>query len=67
MPVDGGFGGKFGFLEAMVAALAEAVNRPVRTVLSHQEEFSTADPAPETRIRIKLGATRDGIIMTTLM
>jgi len=60
MPVGGGFGGKFGFLEATVAALAKAVNRPVRAVLSRQEEFSTANPAPESRIRIKLGATRDG-------
>jgi CO/xanthine dehydrogenase Mo-binding subunit len=62
MPVGGGFGGKFGFLESTVAALAKAVNRPVRAVFSRQEEFSTADPAPESRIRIKLGATRDGII-----
>ena len=65
MPVGGGFGGKFGFLEATVAALAMAVNRPVRAALSRQEEFSTADPAPESRIRIKLGATREGV-MTAL-
>jgi CO/xanthine dehydrogenase Mo-binding subunit len=65
MPVGGGFGGKFGFLEATVAALAVAVNRPVRAVLSRQEEFSTADPAPESWMRIKLGATRDGT-MTAL-
>jgi CO/xanthine dehydrogenase Mo-binding subunit len=62
MPVGGGFGGKFGFLEATVAALALAVNRPVRVAFSRQEEFSTANPAPESRIRIKLGATREGII-----
>jgi CO/xanthine dehydrogenase Mo-binding subunit len=65
MPVGGGFGGKFGFLEPTVAALAMAVHRPVRVVLSRQEEFSTADPAPESRMRIKLGATRDGT-MTAL-
>jgi CO/xanthine dehydrogenase Mo-binding subunit len=65
MPVGGGFGGKFGFLESTVAALAKAVNRPVRAAFSRQEEFSTADPAPESRIRIRLGATRDGI-MTAL-
>jgi CO/xanthine dehydrogenase Mo-binding subunit len=62
MPVGGGFGGKFGFLEATVAALAKAVNHPVRAALSRQEEFSTADPAPESCIRIKLGATLDGIL-----
>ncbi len=65
MPVGGGFGGKFGFLEPTVAALAKAVNRPVRAVFSRQEEFSTGDPASESRMRIKLGATRDGI-MTAL-
>ena len=62
MPVGGGFGGKFGFLEPTVAALALAVNRPVRAAFSRQEEFSSADPAPESRIRIKLGATRQGAL-----
>ena len=62
MPVGGGFGGKFGFLESTAAALALAVKRPVRVVLSRQEEFSTGNPAPESRIRIKLGATRDGLV-----
>lgn len=65
MPVGGGFGGKFGFLESTVAALAKAVNRPVRAAFSRQEEFSTGNPASESRMRIKLGATRDGI-MTAL-
>ncbi len=60
MPVGGGFGGKFGFLEPTVAALALAVNRPVRATFSRQEEFTSADPAPESRMRIKLGAKRDG-------
>src|SRR5437764_5712510 len=62
MPVGGGFGGKFGFLEATVAALALAVNRPVRAALTRQEEFSMGNPAPESRIRIRLGATREGLI-----
>jgi CO/xanthine dehydrogenase Mo-binding subunit len=65
MPVGGGFGGKFGFLEPTAAALAKAVNRPVRVTLSRQEEFSTGNPASESRIRIKLGAKRDGT-MTAL-
>jgi CO/xanthine dehydrogenase Mo-binding subunit len=62
MPVGGGFGGKFGFLEPTAAALAKAVNRGVRVTLSRQEEFSTGNPASESRIRIKLGAKRDGTI-----
>ena len=63
MPVGGGFGGKFGFLEPTVAALAVAVGRPVRVVYSRQEEFSAADPAPESRIRVKIGSKRDGTLV----
>jgi CO/xanthine dehydrogenase Mo-binding subunit len=63
MPVGGGFGGKFGFLEPTVAALAVAVGRPVRAVYSRQEEFSAADPAPESQIRVKIGAKRDGTLV----
>src|SRR5205807_8769982 len=39
------------------------VNRPVRAAFSRQEEFSTGDPAPESRMRVKLGATRDGQLL----
>jgi CO/xanthine dehydrogenase Mo-binding subunit len=60
MPVGGGFGGKFGFLEPTVAAAARVVGRPVRATYTRQEEFSSSDPAPESRFRIKIGATRDG-------
>ena len=63
MPVGGGFGGKFGFLEPTVAALAKAVGRPVRLVYNRQEELTAADPAPESRIRLKIGARRDGTLM----
>jgi CO/xanthine dehydrogenase Mo-binding subunit len=64
MPVGGGFGGKFGFLEPTVAAIAKAVGRPVRVAFNRQEEFSTGDPAPESRIRVKIGAKRDGTLTT---
>ena len=60
MPVGGGFGGKFGFLEPTVAALALATRRSVRAAYTRQEEFAAGDPAPESRIRVKLGASRDG-------
>lgn len=64
MPVGGGFGGKFGFLEATTAALSKAVGRPVRVAFNRQEEFSTGDPASESRIRVKIGAKRDGTLTT---
>ena len=63
MPVGGGFGGKFGFLEPTVAALAKAVRQPVRLVYNRMEELTAADPAPESRIRLKMGARRDGTLL----
>lgn len=64
MPVGGGFGGKFGFLEATTAALAKAVGRPVRVAYTRTQEFTAADPAPQSAIRVKVGATRDGTLTT---
>src|ERR1700738_2734988 len=62
--VGGGFGGKFGFLEATVAALAKAVGRPVRMAYTRMEEFTGADPAPSSVVRVKIGATKDGTLTT---
>ena len=62
--VGGGFGGKFGFLEATVAAMAMAVGRPVRMAYTRMEEFTAADPAPQSVVRVKIGATRDGTLTT---
>jgi CO/xanthine dehydrogenase Mo-binding subunit len=64
MPVGGGFGGKFGFLEPTVAAMAKAVGQPVRLAYTRQEEFISADPAPQSRVKVKVGATRDGMLTT---
>jgi CO/xanthine dehydrogenase Mo-binding subunit len=63
-PVGGGFGGKFGFLEATVAALAVAVGRPVRMAYTRMEEFNSADPAPQSLVRVKIGAKKDGTLTT---
>jgi CO/xanthine dehydrogenase Mo-binding subunit len=64
MPVGGGFGGKFGFMEPTTAALAVAVGRPVRTVYTRMDEFVAADPAPQSVLRLKVGARRDGTLTT---
>jgi CO/xanthine dehydrogenase Mo-binding subunit len=45
-----------------VAALAKAVDRPVLLQFTREEDFLTGNPAPDTRITIKLGAKRDGTI-----
>jgi CO/xanthine dehydrogenase Mo-binding subunit len=62
MPVGGGFGGKFVLIEPLVAAAAVAVERPVLLSYTRTDDFLAGNPAPECKIRIKLGATADGTI-----
>src|SRR6266498_581003 len=58
--VGGGFGGKIYLQELMVAALAMAVRRPVKYVMSRKEDMLAATPAPQAVIDLKTGMTRDG-------
>jgi CO/xanthine dehydrogenase Mo-binding subunit len=60
MPVGGGFGGKFGLIEPLVAACAVAVGRPVRLAFTRIEDFSAASPAPSSIFRVKAGVRKDG-------
>jgi CO/xanthine dehydrogenase Mo-binding subunit len=60
MPVGGGFGGKFGLIEATVAACSVAVGRPVRIAYTRNEDFSAANPAPSSIFRVKAAAKKDG-------
>lgn len=62
MPVGGGFGGKFVLIEPLVAAAALAAERPVLLRYSRMDDFLAGNPAPDCRISVKLGATRDGDI-----
>jgi CO/xanthine dehydrogenase Mo-binding subunit len=61
-PVGGGFGGKFGLYEPLVALAARVVNRPVRLALTRSEDMLAANPAPPVRIHLRLGAKRDGAL-----
>ena len=62
MPVGGGFGGKFVLIEPLVAAAALAAGRPVLLHYSRMDDFLAGNPAPDCRISVKLGATREGKI-----
>src|SRR6266508_3053789 len=62
MTVGGGFGAKYGIIEALVGAAALKLQAPLRMVLTRSEDFLTTTPAPATLIEIKTGATRDGAI-----
>ncbi|MAU06475.1 MAG: xanthine dehydrogenase [Deltaproteobacteria bacterium] len=59
MPMGGGFGGKHGLLEPLVAAVAHLLHRPVRLELTRTEDFLTSMPAPEHRIDLKMGVKQD--------
>ena len=62
MPVGGGFGGKFVLIEPLTAAAALAVRRPVLLRYSRMDDFLAGNPAPDCRITVRLGATRQGEI-----
>lgn len=62
MTVGGGFGAKYGIIEALAAAAAVRLNRPVRLVLTRSEDYLTTTPAPACEIELKLGGTREGAI-----
>src|SRR5437868_10476328 len=62
VPVGGGFGGKETLLEPMVAAVAYRLRKPVQLVYTRQEDLLAGNPAPQTVIKVKLGAKRDGTL-----
>lgn len=62
MPVGGGFGGKIVLYEPLVALLALTINAPVKLILTRMEEMMAANPAPASRIWLKIGAKSDGTL-----
>lgn len=60
--VGGGFGGKFLLYDPVVALAARLTGHPVKLVLSRGEELTAANPAPATRITLRLGARSDGTL-----
>ena len=63
MEIGGGFGGKFPLYHDPVAALlSKSTGRPVKIVMSRKEVFESTGPTSGSYIRIKIGATKDGVI-----
>ncbi len=59
--VGGAFGGKdLGIFGPLVVLLARKARRPVKLALTRREEFTSANPAPQTIVRLKTGARKDG-------
>ncbi len=59
-PVGGGFGAKFLLYEPLLALAARATGRPIFFAMTRLEEMTSATPAPATRVRVRMGANRNG-------
>jgi CO/xanthine dehydrogenase Mo-binding subunit len=62
MAIGGGFGAKHCVIEPTVAAVAVAMRRPVKLVMTRGEDFLSGTPSPATIISVKTGAKKDGTI-----
>ncbi len=60
--VGGGFGAKFTVYEPLVVLAARAMNRPVKLSLTRSEEIAATTPAPPLRVKLRLGARKDGTL-----
>ncbi|MBW1882840.1 MAG: xanthine dehydrogenase family protein molybdopterin-binding subunit, partial [Deltaproteobacteria bacterium] len=59
--IGGGFGGKISiYLEPLAALLSRRAGRPVKLVMSREEVFRATGPTSAGRIRVKIGARKDG-------
>lgn len=58
--VGGGFGGKFGLYELLIAIASQKLNKPVRMILSRMNELASTTPAPLMRVQARMGADKDG-------
>jgi CO/xanthine dehydrogenase Mo-binding subunit len=64
MPVGGGFGGKGGvILEPIAAELSRGCRRPVRMVMTRQEEFLANRPCGGSVLELKTGVKKSGEIV----
>jgi len=62
--IGGGFGGKTKvYLEPVAMILSKKSGRPVKMVMSRGEVFRATGPGSDSRIRVKMGATKNGRIV----
>jgi xanthine dehydrogenase molybdenum-binding subunit len=61
--IGGGFGGKTTvYLEPVAALLSKKSGRPVKMIMTRSEVLRATGPTSGTRMKVKMGATRDGKI-----
>jgi CO/xanthine dehydrogenase Mo-binding subunit len=61
-PLGGSFGSKILVVDPLVAGAALVLRRPVRLVFSRREDMAATNPAPGSRIEVRVGATADGTL-----
>jgi len=62
--IGGGFGGKIVvYLEPLAILLSRKANRPVKMVMTRDEVFRASGPTSATKVKMKLGARRDGTLV----
>lgn len=60
MPLGGAFGGKWPMLDALAAAAALRLRRPVRLELTRSEDFAATNPGQPFITTLRIGADREG-------
>ena len=59
--IGGGFGGKTTvYIEPVATRLSQKAGRPVKIVMTRDEVFRATGPTSGSKIRLKVGATKDG-------
>ena len=62
--IGGGFGGKIPvYLEPLAVLMARHAQRPLKMVMTRDEVFRASGPTSATKIRMKMGAKKDGTIV----
>jgi CO/xanthine dehydrogenase Mo-binding subunit len=61
-PLGGAFGGKFALVEPLAGGAALALRRPVRLVMTRQEDFAATNPASAQVTELEIGARKDGAL-----
>ena len=60
--IGGGFGGKTTiYLEPVAAVLSQKCARPVKMVMSREEVFRASGPGAGASVRVRIGASNDGV------
>ena len=63
MEIGGGFGGKTtAYLEPLAALLSRQTGHPVKMAMDRADVLKATGPTPGGYVRVKLGATNDGMI-----